>query len=96
MIACPCSCGRHVKPGNTYASPGCWMSTAEGRARISRGQRQQWGKEGGKARTALWRQAVLDRFRHLDRDAAILAAVEWSRVTTVRRQWRAKQASEAA
>lgn len=89
-MICPCHCGQPVKPGNRYAGPGCYMRTPQGRAHARKIGKAN-AREGGVANQTLWRHQVLDRFRHLDRDAAILAAVEWSRLVTVRRHWRAKQ-----
>lgn len=54
-MTCPCGCQREVKPGNTYASQGCFgrAHKAEMARRSRLGSSAQWG--GRQRRSEDWR-----------------------------------------
>ena len=92
-MTCPCGCPLPVKPGNTYAMSACWLRAHPERAKA---MGFKGGKEGGRARQETHRQRLLDRFRHLDRDAAIVAAYNAGvHLHKVRRN-RARKAAKAS
>lgn len=89
MKLCPCSCGRPVKPRRTYASKGCYWRAHKGRA-------QQMGAEGARVGHVVRGAAIVEKFAHLDRPAAILAAIQWAWKIRRQRAYRKRKASRAA
>lgn len=93
MKPCPCGCGRPVQPGRTYGWQGCYLRVNRERARA---MGLRGGREGARTRLALHRMRLLDRFRHLDRDDAIVAAWAAGIASRKRRDLRARKAGKAA
>lgn len=78
-----CSCGQHRNEA------GC--RGADFLRSQPREFRQRNGREGGRAQSFLAREKVLDRYRHLDRDDAIVQAWRDALHTRKLRWYRAKR-----
>lgn len=78
-----CACGKH------RTASGC--AGARVLAARTPAQRRAHGREGGKTNAILDRDAILDRYRHLDRDAAILAAWADAKVMQKHKRYRVNQ-----
>jgi hypothetical protein len=88
MTTCPCGCNQLVKPKRTYASKGCYLRANKGIAR-------ELGKEGAKTGHVVRGEAIAEKFMHLPKPAAILAAVQWAWKVRRQRKYRARKASNA-
>jgi hypothetical protein len=73
-----------VKPRRIYASKGCYL-------RAHKGLAQQMGREGGKTAYIVRGAAIVEKFAHLDRDQAILAAIQWGEKRSRQRAYRERR-----
>lgn len=90
-MATPCICGKGHRDIR-----GC--NGARTFATRTPAQLRQWGREGGKTQGVVKQQAILDRYRHLDRDAAILSAWREAKMIAkcARYRMRAREAGDAS
>ena len=84
MKSCPCGCNGVVPPRRVYASKGCYLRAHKGHAR-------QIGREGAKTGHVVRGAAIVEKFAHLDRPRAILAAIQWAWKVRRQRAYRARR-----
>lgn len=93
-MTCLCGCGRSVKPGRRYATPGCG-----GRAHLRsrpRAETIRAGREGGNAWKVSHRQQVLDRVREMSFEDAVWSTWQFALKLRSSRAYYQRKAAKAA